>query len=148
ARALQLSGGQRQQRVLTRVPRRVRGRQDTAASAGTRVLGHLAELRDVAKLVRPAELAPADRPCIRVGERDEPIRDLQPTRAAIDLLRDPLAAAGQPLERRGRAQLLTSTTPARGCPQRASKRASLTRRAPDQLPGALVQRQHLLLRLA
>jgi hypothetical protein len=50
------------------------------------VLGHLADLRDEAELGRPAELALADRPGVGVGQRHQPVADLQAARAAVDLV--------------------------------------------------------------
>ena len=50
------------------------------------VLGHLRDLRDVPELVRLAELALADRPRVRVGERHDPVLDR--------LARDAQLAAG------------------------------------------------------
>ena len=62
---LELGDGVRQQRVLGRVARRGRRRQDEPARARLGVLCHLAQLVDVPELCRLAELALADRP--RVG---------------------------------------------------------------------------------
>ena len=77
--AVQFGGGLRQQRVLGRVPGRVAGREDEPAGAFAGVLGQLADLRDVPKFGRFAELALADRPGVGVGDRDQPVGGFCPT---------------------------------------------------------------------
>src|SRR3954447_12793819 len=61
------------QRVLARVAGRAGGGQDEPAGAAAGVGADLGDLRDVAKLVGLTELALADRPRVRVGDRDHPI---------------------------------------------------------------------------
>ena len=85
---VELGRGLRQQRVLARVPALVPGGQDEAAGAAAGVLGDLADLCDVAELGRLAELALADRPGVGVGDRDQPVGDLEPADATVDLLGD------------------------------------------------------------
>src|SRR5215211_343166 len=72
---LELGGCLGQQRVFFGIADRCRRGQDQAACAAARVLGDLGDLKDVAELVRDAELAAADRACVGVGERHEPIGD-------------------------------------------------------------------------
>ena len=76
-------------------PELVPGGEDEPAGALAGVLGHLADLRDVPELGRFAELALADRPGVGVGDRHQPVGDLQPADATIDLLGDLAAAVGE-----------------------------------------------------
>ena len=69
------------------------------------VLGHFRQLRDVAELVRLAELALADRSRLGVEQRHDPVADRLARYALGDLPRDLLAPIGQLLQRGGRAQL-------------------------------------------
>ena len=81
------------------------GGQDEAACAFARVFGDLADLRDVAKLGRFAELALADRASVGICERHQPVADLQSAGAPVDLLGDLLTARGEFLELVGGAEL-------------------------------------------
>ena len=122
-------------------------RQDQPARAALGVLGHLRDLRDVPELVRLAELALADRPCVRVGERHDPVLDRLPRDPQLDLPGDLLAAVGELLQRAAALSFARRATPTRLAPGgRASVRASLIERS-KQLPGLLGQREHLRLRL-
>src|ERR1035441_5851234 len=91
----ELGGGLGQERVLGWVPELVTGWEDQPASSLAGVFGDLADLRDVPELGRFAELALADRPGVVVGDRHQPVGDLQPADATVDLLGDLLRAAGE-----------------------------------------------------
>ena len=71
------------------------GGQDQPARAAPGVLGHLRDLRHVPKLVRLAELALADRPGVRIGQRHDPVLDRLARDALPDLPGDLLAAVRQ-----------------------------------------------------
>jgi len=104
-----------QQPVLGWVAGRVGGWDDEPAHSLASVLGDLADLRDVPELGRLAELALADRPGVRIDDRDQPVGDLEPPHTAIDLLGHPAAARCQLLELvRGRELGLRATTTGRG----------------------------------
>ena len=85
---VQLGDGLRQQLALIWRADLAGGRQDQPARAAARVGRQLGELEDVAELVALAELALADRPRVRVGERDEPVGDLLAREALADLPAD------------------------------------------------------------
>jgi hypothetical protein len=103
--AVQFGGGLGQRLVLGRVPGRVAGGEDEPARSLAGVLGHLADLRDVPELGRFAELAFADRPGVRVGDRHQPVGDLDPADAAVDLLGHPPAARRQLFQPPGSREL-------------------------------------------
>ncbi len=69
------------------------------------VLGHLADLGDVAELVRFAELTLADRARVRVEDRHQPVRDRLARDPQLDLLAHPLGAVCHLLELLDRGDL-------------------------------------------
>ena len=71
------------------------GGQDQAAGAAARVLTELGELHDVAELGRGPELAFADRPCVGVADRDQPVFDRLARETQGDLRADLLGQLGQ-----------------------------------------------------
>jgi hypothetical protein len=75
---------------------RVAGRAGSGEHVAARrdACGALGDLGDVAELARLTELARADPARIRVGDRDQPIRDRLGREALLDLRRDALAAIG------------------------------------------------------
>ena len=94
--------------VLARVARRRRRREEEAARPRLRARRHLRELLDVAELGRLAELALADRACVRVEERDEPVSDRLAGQPLRDLLDDLLAALDQRLQAFELARILAA----------------------------------------
>ena len=131
------------------LPGGVGGREDEPARAAAGVLGDLADLRDVAELGRLAELALADRPRVGVGDRHQPVGDLQPADAAVDLLGD-LAGSGSASSSSLAAarSLAWAPRPRARRPRRGGESPGLARGAGDQPAGLLVERHHLRLGLA
>jgi len=92
------------------------GWEDQAARTAFGVRRDLRDLRDVPDLGGLAELALADRPGIRVGERDEAVGDLLAANTLDDLLGDLLATIGELVALGGRAKLRLGAAPARLAP--------------------------------
>jgi hypothetical protein len=105
AKTVQLGGGLRKQAVLAWIAGRGRRWQHIAAGTAAGVGGYLGQLGDVAELVGPAELALADRPGIRVGQRHQPVDDPLAALPLLDLGDDALAAVCQLLQPAGSPQL-------------------------------------------
>ena len=119
----QLAEGVGQQRVLGRVPQPGRGRDDQSARSAPWCARSLPQIwLTYPNSVGLAELALADRPGVRVGERHEPIGDRLPGDPLLDLGRDLLAPIRELLQRRRRPALgrrATPHAPGAGRPPRA-----------------------------
>ena len=114
---------------------------DQAARAAAGVLADLCQLNDVAELGRLAQLALADRPCVGIGHRHQPVGDLLPGQPLADLPGDLCRAVGELVDPACSSELGLRAAAAGALAQVGSDTTCLSDRALNELAGLAGQPQ-------